>query len=128
MTNYQIPPQTKLPEGLEDHVARLIVKLMSDLDFVIMALRSTVPPKQAWQCRLLEMLVDADRQMQILRMMELMSRTDADIAAAGMQLGATCRQIGLAIQGSRADGTVKGMAKLISRIGVELPKLFESAL
>jgi len=120
------PPQDEPPEVFEDHGALLIVKLMSDLDFVILELRRLVRPQQTWQRKLLELLADADRQMQVFRMTEAMGKTDEDLADAGVQLGATCRKISLAIQGSRASGAIKSMASLVSRIGTELPKLLEA--
>ena len=99
---------------------------MGDLDWAILELRRTVPPKQPWQRKLLGALADADRQMQVMRITGVIGKSDAEIVVAGQQLGATCRHISHFILGGRADGTVRGLATLIARIGAELLRALEA--
>ncbi|MEJ6003856.1 hypothetical protein, partial [Paucibacter soli] len=51
---------------------------------------------------------------------------DCEIVVATQQLGATCRRVSLAIRGSRADGSVRSMASMISKFGDALTKLMDT--
>jgi hypothetical protein len=110
----------------EDQSALLIVKLMTDLDCVILELRRVIRPQHPWQRKLLALAARADRQMQVLRMTEAMGKDDAEIVDASNQLGATCQEIALALRGSRAPGSIKSMATLVSAIGAELARLLKA--
>jgi len=72
-----------------DKAAILIVKLIMDLDELILGLRSGIPQAKPWQRQLHALLGQADQQMQVLRMTEVMGKRGlttlcSPVTAAGM--------------------------------------------
>ena len=117
-----------LQPEISDAKAVRMVKLIRDLDSAIRGLRRLVPASKPWQRALLAKLDDADRQMQVLRMMEAMEKSDVLIAEATVQLGSSCRRVALAVQGSRADAFVRSGAVSIAKAAAALTKLVLEAV
>lgn len=111
-----------------DAKAATMVRLINKLDGAILALRKVVRPTKPWQRTLISALDEADRQMQVLRMMELMDKSDQLIAEATMALAKACRQVSVAVNGSRADGLVRSGAAVIAQSGNALCRLVLDAV
>ncbi len=109
-----------------DTAAILIVKLIMDLDELILGLRSGIPRTKPWQRQLHALLGQADQQMQVLRMTEVMEKPDVEIVEATIQLASTCRRISLAIQGSRADSLARTGAQAVGQIGNALSRAMQT--
>ena len=105
-----------------------MVKLIRDLDSAIRSLRRLIPAAKPWQRALLAELDEADRHMQVLRMMEAMEKSDVLIAEATAQLGRACRRVALAVHGSRADAFVRSGAVSIAKAAEVLAKLVLDAV
>jgi len=115
-------------EDPQDTVAQQIVKLIEDLDVLIVGMKSEVPATKAWQRQFRGLLSQADREIQVLRMTEALQKPDREILEAAAALGSTCRRIGLAVQGSRADGVVRSAAKTMGQMGETLQKLMRQEI
>ena len=111
-----------------DAKAVRMVKLINDLDGAIRAVRRLVPPAKPWQRALLAKVADADRRMQVLRMMEAMDKSDGMIAEATVDLASACRAVALAVQGSRADAIVRSGATSIAKLAEALTRLVLEAV
>ena len=105
-----------------DRAAVRIVKLTIDLDELIRGLRSGIAQSKPWQRQLHALLAEADQQMQVLRMTELMEKPDVELEDAAVRLAATCRRISLSIQGSRADVFARTGAQAVGKIGSALSR------
>ena len=111
-----------------DATAVATVRLTNKLDGAILALRKLVRPAKPWQRTLISALDEADRQMQVLRMLEAMDKSDQLIAQATIEIAKTCRQVSMAVVGSRADGLVRSSATAIDKSGSALCKLVLDAV
>lgn len=100
-----------------DAKAVTMVRLMRTLDGAVLSLRKIVRPTKPWQRTLLRALDETDRAMQVLRMMEAMNKSDQVLAEATMVVAQACRQVALAVNGSRADGLVRSSAAAIAKSG-----------
>lgn len=111
-----------------DAKAVTMIRLMRRLDGAVLALRKIVRPIKPWQRTLLRVLDETDRAMQVLRMMEAMDKSDQMLAEATLVVAKACRQVALAVNGSRADGLVRSSAAAIAKSGKELCRLVLEAV
>lgn len=111
-----------------DAKAVTMVRLINKLDGAILALRKLVRPTKPWQRTLVSALDEADRQMQVLRMLKAMDKSDQLIARTTVEIANACRQVSMAVVGSRADGLVRSSASAIDKSGSALCKLVLDAV
>lgn len=87
-------------------------KLVADLDELVQAIFSALPPSKPWQRRLLQQLAEADRLVQVLRLTVAMDRAQVEVAEAAGQLAAVLRAADRYVGVGRADLGTKAAVRL----------------
>ncbi len=89
-----------------------IAKAIADLECLIQSLLTMLPNKQIWQRQLRTYMVDADRQMEILRLSIAMERDISEILATANGIVTSLKAARAYLQSGRADAATKGGIQL----------------
>ncbi|MFT7773406.1 hypothetical protein [Roseateles sp.] len=92
-------------------------KAIGDLDSIVRALLTVLPPSKPWQRQLLAYLAEADRKLQILRMTIALGKDRHEIEEAADQLQVTLRAANLYVGGGRVDMGTKTAVQLAFSLG-----------
>ncbi|MBV8035795.1 hypothetical protein [Roseateles sp.] len=87
-------------------------RLVADLAELVQAIFTALPPSRPWQRRLLQQLAEADRLVQVLRLIVAMGRAQAEVAEAAGQLAAVLRAADRYVAVGRADLVIKSAVRL----------------
>lgn len=101
-----------------------IAKLIIDLDAVVQSMLKTMPISKPWQRQLLTHLADADRCLQVLRMMIAMDRGQEEMLDAVARVHGTLRSANLYVLGGRADIGTKTAVHVAFELGRKLSAMF----
>lgn len=99
------------PESAAAHF-EAIIKGIADVDTLIQGLLDSVPPIKPWQRQLLLHLSEADRKVEILRLVISLERDPQEVAEAADQLRRTLQGAYGPIAHSRADDGTKAAMKI----------------
>lgn len=89
-----------------------IVKWIGDLDDLVRLLTKGLSGAKPWQLRLARHLAEADRLMQVLRLLVAMERAHTEIVVAATKLQLVCRRARHSLDGTRADRTTLAAVQL----------------
>jgi len=117
MTLPASPPDAPAPEAE-------IAKVIGDLDSITQALLTVLPPSKPWQRQLLLHLREADRKLQVLRMMIAMGRDPKETADAADQLQLTLRTANVYVGAGRVDMGTKTAVQLAFSLGHRITLAF----
>lgn len=100
-------------------------KAIADLDAIVAALLTAVPQSKPWQRQLRTHLVQLEREVQVLRMTLLMSRSDAELAQAAAAANHTLRAANTYVAAGRAEIGTKAAVRLAFELGERIDRLVD---
>ena len=103
------------PESAAAHL-EAIAKGINDVDTLIQGLLAKVPPVKPWQRQLLLQLADADRHVEILRLVIYLEHEDKEIREAAEQLRQILQAAHAQMAGGRADMRTKAAVQVAARM------------
>ncbi|MEO3711501.1 hypothetical protein [Roseateles flavus] len=92
--------QTHTPEALD---LRFVAKAIGDLDALVRAVLTSLPTSKPWQRQLRAQLSEADRLIEVLRLVVAMDRGEQEVAQAGRELLTAMRAAYSYVNAGRAD-------------------------
>lgn len=101
-------------------------KAIGDLDSIVRALLTVLPPSKPWQRQLLAYLAEADRKLQILRMTIALGKGRHEIADAADQLQLPLRAANVYVGGGRVDMGTKTAVQLAFNLGHRISVSFQA--
>lgn len=103
----------------EDHAER-VAKIVVDLTGLLAALQAATVPGKPWQRQLLRDLAEADKQLQILRMIIAMDRQDIELLNAAQALSNVLTRAASTTGRGRADQGTRAATRLLGLLGRDL--------
>jgi len=95
-------------------------KAIDDLDALVQAVLTSLPPSKPWQRQLLQHLREIDRTTQVLRMTISLERASGEIAQAKEQLRIALRVAQNYVAMGRGDFGTKAAVRLAYEIGLRV--------
>ncbi|NCT81666.1 MAG: hypothetical protein GXC94_00840 [Comamonadaceae bacterium] len=103
-----------------DQKPKQVRKVIGDLDDLVKAVRTSLPPAKPWQRQLLAHLTEVDRQIQILRVTLSLRRPDEEVAEATEQLRVSLRVAQRYVATGRADLATRAAVLLACELGLKV--------
>lgn len=102
-----------------------IVKWIGDLDDLVRLLTEGLSGAKPWQLRLARHLAEADRLMQVLRLLVAMERAHTEIVVAATKLQLVCRRARHSLDGTGADQTTLAAVQLGADLAASIVHAFK---
>lgn len=104
---------------------RAAAKAIGDLDDLVRALLTSLPPAKPWQRQLRQQLSDVDRCTQILRLTISLNRAGSEVSDAAEQLRSALRVAQRYVAVGRADLGTKAAVGLACELGQRIGAALE---